>query len=527
MSGSRRTVDTASPHRDLQRLEHCCPRLRCARLHRSRNHVPVASTISQLLEATRAHVGFALEHGGEQVLANVSHVAELARRYEAEGGISFRGFLEELRAQAESGEATEAPILEEGSDGVRLMTVHKAKGLEFPVVVLVDMTAKLHRATASRYLDTGRGVCAVQLAGCSPRDLIDHEQDELRRDAAEGARLAYVAATRARDLLVIPAVGDAEREGWIQSLNSAIYPPMETRRQQARAPGCVEFQSKDSVLSRPDGDPANASTVCPGLHQIVRRAGPMLRTRRSFRTRRRPTRRNRLVGPARPRPRRRTVARHSEARPDREGCSERHRRLWAWDVQNLATAARFRCERRSGALDCGTTRHGVGEIAGSRGIGARRLCLELSSCRASTAGLAASASVRWSMPRWPLSPLMPIRPRSTAWSPHKRERLAPPPRKFRTRRRSWRMCWRIQSSSAPAALRMETSAAEKFPSLCELRMVHWQKGSSISRSTKAKAGRWSISKPTRSFVAERNTRCRLACTSARCGRRRSRRCLGS
>ena len=242
-------------------------------LHRSRNHVPVASTISQLLEATRAHVGFALEHGGEQVLANVSHVAELARRYEAEGGISFRGFLEELRTQAESGEATEAPILEEGSDGVRLMTVHKAKGLEFPVVVLVDMTAKLHRATASRYLDAGRGVCAVQLAGCSPRDLIDHEQDELRRDAAEGARLAYVAATRARDLLVVPAVGDGQREGWIQSLNSAIYPPMETRRQQAQAPGCVEFKSKDSVLSRPDGDPANASTVCPGLHEIVRRAG--------------------------------------------------------------------------------------------------------------------------------------------------------------------------------------------------------------------------------------------------------------
>ena len=161
---------------------------------------------------------------------------------------------------------TEAPILEEGSDGVRLMTVHKAKGLEFPVVILADMTAKLHRATASRYLDAAQGVCAVQLAGCSPRDLIDHEQDELRRDAAEGARLAYVAATRARDLLVIPAVGDAEREGWIQSLNSAIYPRMETRRQQTQPPGCIEFKSKDSVLSRPDGDPAHSGTVCPGLH---------------------------------------------------------------------------------------------------------------------------------------------------------------------------------------------------------------------------------------------------------------------
>ena len=91
----------------------------------------------------------------------------------------------------------------------------------------VDLQLEL----ASRYLDASRELCAIQLAGCSPTDLIEHEQDELRRDAAEGARLAYVAATRARDLLVIPAVGDGEREGWIQSLNSAIYPPMETRRE--------------------------------------------------------------------------------------------------------------------------------------------------------------------------------------------------------------------------------------------------------------------------------------------------------
>ena len=78
-------------------------------------------------------------------------------------------------------------------------------------------------------------------------------------------RVAYVAATRARDLLVIPAVGDEEREGWIQPLNGAIYPPMEMRRQQLQAPGCVEFKSKDSVLVRPGGS-AGTRTVSPGLH---------------------------------------------------------------------------------------------------------------------------------------------------------------------------------------------------------------------------------------------------------------------
>ena len=242
-------------------------------LHRHRNRVSVATTIASLLEATRAHVGFALEHGGEQVLANVAHVIDLARRYETEGGISFRGFIEALREQAESGEAGEAPILEEGSDGVRLMTVHKAKGLEFPVVILADMTAKLHAFAASRYLDSERNVCAIRLGGCAPADLLDHEDEELLRDEAEGIRVAYVAATRARDLLVIPAVGDEEREGWIQPLNTAVYPVKEARRQQVQAPGCVEFQSKDSVWVRPSGSAASASTVCPGLHVCTGR-GP-------------------------------------------------------------------------------------------------------------------------------------------------------------------------------------------------------------------------------------------------------------
>jgi len=102
--------------------------------------------------------------------------------------------------------------------------------------------------------------------------LLQHEDEELLRDEAEGKRVAYVAATRARDLLVVPAVGDEQREGWIQPLNLAIYPPTEVRRQQIQAPGCVEFKSKDSVMVRPGGSAAGTSTVCPGLH--IRRQGP-------------------------------------------------------------------------------------------------------------------------------------------------------------------------------------------------------------------------------------------------------------
>ena len=129
-------------------------------LHRRRNYRPVAETIQDLLDATRAHVGIVLRSAGEQALANVLHVAELAREYEAGGGLSFRGFVDELREAAENAQAAEAPILEEGSDGVRLMTVHKAKGLEFPIVVLADVTCKLVARGGRPLARSRRATCA-------------------------------------------------------------------------------------------------------------------------------------------------------------------------------------------------------------------------------------------------------------------------------------------------------------------------------------------------------------------------------
>jgi ATP-dependent helicase/nuclease subunit A len=237
------------------------------RLHRRRNYRPVAETIQELLDVTRGHVGLVLRSAGEQALANVLHVAELARQYEAGGGLSFRGFVDELRLAAENAQAAEAPILEEGSDGVRMMTVHKAKGLEFPVVVLADLTCKLSRADAGRWLDADSRLCALRIGGWSPIDLLLHGAEEAARDKAEGERLAYVAATRARDILVIPTIGDGPYEGgWLDPLSGAIYPPDASRRQPTRPSGCPAFVSKDSVMRRPDGDPAGTKTVAPGAH---------------------------------------------------------------------------------------------------------------------------------------------------------------------------------------------------------------------------------------------------------------------
>lgn len=239
-----------------------------ARLHRNRNFRPIALTLRELLDATRAQAGFALWQAGDQVLANVLRLMQLARNFEESGGLSFRGFVEHLDALAENATQSEQPLIEDGVEGVRLMTVHKAKGLEFPVVVLCDITCSLSMG-ASRHVDAERGIFAVRFAGGSPWELLDHEETESERDRAESLRLLYVAATRARDLLAVPVVADRpERDGWVGPLLPALYPPARSYRFPMVAPNVPRFTGEECVIERSArSDIMPGEGIRPGLHK--------------------------------------------------------------------------------------------------------------------------------------------------------------------------------------------------------------------------------------------------------------------
>jgi ATP-dependent helicase/nuclease subunit A len=236
-------------------------------LHRLRNYRPIADTIHGLLEATRAHAGFAFRKGGERVLANVYRLTDLARSFEVSGAAtSFRAFVEYLETEYDGSDTSEAPVLEQEGGGVQLMTVHKAKGLEFPVVILADLTAKLTGPQgADRTSDPDRRLCAQRLLWCAPWELLDAAATEAKADEEEALRVAYVAATRARDLLVVAAIGEEERPGgWLSPLHDALYPPKDRWRAGAPAPGCPPF-GVATVLNRPPDQPEEIS-VRPGLH---------------------------------------------------------------------------------------------------------------------------------------------------------------------------------------------------------------------------------------------------------------------
>ncbi len=236
------------------------------KLHRGRNYIPPAETIRRLLDAARAHIGLAFHAGGERRLANVYRLCDLARAFESSRPGSFRSFVAFLDNEYEIGEQSEAAVLEQQAGGVQLMTVHKAKGLEFPIVILAEMTtAATRRGGCERHVNTDTRLCAQKLCGWAPWELRDNEPQEEAEDRAESVRIGYVAATRARDLLVVSASGMGPwGESWLTPLYAAIYPERDRWTSPESYPH-LKTTGRTTVLDFPP-EHQDAASVCPGFH---------------------------------------------------------------------------------------------------------------------------------------------------------------------------------------------------------------------------------------------------------------------
>ena len=135
------------------------------------------------------------------------------------------------------------------------------------MVILADLTAKLTGGEGGdRWVESDKGLCAQRLLGCAPWELIQHRDQESAADREEAERVAYVAATRARDLLVVSAIGEQEfAGGWLEPLYPALYPQPDRRRLAGKHPGC-KMPGDRTVLERPPEYGGEESSVRPGVH---------------------------------------------------------------------------------------------------------------------------------------------------------------------------------------------------------------------------------------------------------------------
>jgi ATP-dependent helicase/nuclease subunit A len=180
-------------------------------LRRRRLERPPGDTARDLLERTGFARSVALGPNGLQRLERLRELCFELERVAAADGLDFDGATARLREWAQDPVKLDPPR-PVGDDAVQIMTIHQAKGLEFPVVVWWDAHAPVAPSVRSSvwHVDRERGSWVMDLDGLSWEE---PEGDGLRAredafEAAERRRLVYVAATRAKDLLVLPvAVG--------------------------------------------------------------------------------------------------------------------------------------------------------------------------------------------------------------------------------------------------------------------------------------------------------------------------------
>jgi ATP-dependent helicase/nuclease subunit A len=193
-------------------------------------------TPSELLRVVLTETDYGGELAGlrfRQARENLKKLRAMVRRFENRGYATLARVADHLD-QLALGDESNAAI--DARDAVSLMTVHAAKGLEFPVVFVVNMNRGTGNARAPIRVSAGAGGTEPSVAVADYQSEAD--EDAVAREREETKRLLYVALTRARDLLYLSAaVPNGTFRPTRGSLGEVLPPALKTRFEEAFASG--------------------------------------------------------------------------------------------------------------------------------------------------------------------------------------------------------------------------------------------------------------------------------------------------
>ncbi|HEX3853715.1 MAG TPA: UvrD-helicase domain-containing protein [Polyangiaceae bacterium] len=230
-----------------------------------RGQVSLPQFISQVLETTRL-VEYAITlPQGEQAAANLMKVADQARAFSGVRGGGLRAFVRWLTTSSggRSDEA-DASVAETQDDVVRILTIHSAKGLEFPIVALANLNSDRRDIGPLALLDPVERRMELRIGpnegGFKTPGFDDAYDLEKQHVDAEQRRLLYVAATRARDFLIIPSILDEDKaKGMLKTLRE---PLSVLSNDGAPTPNTIYFYDTSRISNEPPPS-VPASEVLP------------------------------------------------------------------------------------------------------------------------------------------------------------------------------------------------------------------------------------------------------------------------
>ena len=175
-------------------------------LHHRIGSLPLADALQTVFDRLPILELAAASLHGEQAVANLLKVRQTAAGVSDRPHMTLSGFVELMVERLdEQPDEAESPLAEESSDAVQVLTIHKAKGLEFPVVVLPGLHQGSGRERAAPVIsfDWSSGTYGLALADHrTVGAVLLHEKRKVREDA-ERRRVLYVGMTRAKDLLIL------------------------------------------------------------------------------------------------------------------------------------------------------------------------------------------------------------------------------------------------------------------------------------------------------------------------------------
>ena len=175
-------------------------------LHRERAWLAPSQVLERIVRERRLLEAAFAHPRPRDLWRRLRFVVDQCRAWEEAGGTTLRDYLAWVRLQAAEGSrVVEAVLPETDDEAVRILTVHGAKGLEFPITVLSGMTTQLaapRRGVQVRF-PPGDGWALRIRSGLETAEFSDQQPIEEQMDRHERIRLLYVAATRARDHLIV------------------------------------------------------------------------------------------------------------------------------------------------------------------------------------------------------------------------------------------------------------------------------------------------------------------------------------